>query len=300
MTTVGPWVDDAVPIEYPTAISGADTKQFYTGEADSVTWGWTQFSETLGASTTKMGQAWSGTGIGGDGPTYGYQVGGINRGNDETDSAEWGVVWLTCILNAGPTVTDGTLPAGALDAPGVVGVEWEPTDVPVSRRVVVETYDLVPTPFLGRDFTVKLVDGLSSRYEPPFETAAAMNARPTVGVITTSLSGGDAIGSVSVSDGVDISSSAFAVSIIDPYTAVMDVSELGASALYHYPFRTLVYQSYAPRYRLIYATPPATFTPAPPARLSGRGDGLGPLGGPRRMDAPARSRQSGFHPGGFY
>lgn len=43
-----------------------------------------------------------------------------------------------------------------------------------------------------------------------------------------------------------------------------------------------------------------TFTPAPPARLSGRMDGLGPMGGPRRLGTTGPSRQSGFHPGGYY
>lgn len=50
---------------------------------------------------------------------------------------------------------------------------------------------------------------------------------------------------------------------------------------------------------LVY-TAPARRTPAPPAQLSGRVDGLGPLGGPPRLDTAAPSRQSGFHPGGYY
>lgn len=50
-----------------------------------------------------------------------------------------------------------------------------------------------------------------------------------------------------------------------------------------------------------YADPTATTTVTrrhlPPARLSGRMDGLGPLSGSRRLDTIGPSRQSGFHPG---
>lgn len=38
----------------------------------------------------------------------------------------------------------------------------------------------------------------------------------------------------------------------------------------------------------------------PPARLTQRADGRGPLGGPRRMDITWKSRQTGFRPGAVY
>lgn len=47
----------------------------------------------------------------------------------------------------------------------------------------------------------------------------------------------------------------------------------------------------------IAVTASSAYTRMPPARLTGRMDGLGPLGGPRRLDTTGPSRQSGFHPG---
>lgn len=39
------------------------------------------------------------------------------------------------------------------------------------------------------------------------------------------------------------------------------------------------------------------FVPAPAARITGRRDGLGPLGGAHRLDTAGPSRQQGFRPG---
>lgn len=65
-----------------------------------------------------------------------------------------------------------------------------------------------------------------------------------------------------------------------------------------------------PRYRLTFfdpdeppPDPEPTFSPAPPVRQWPRQDGLGPLGGPPRLDTASSSAQSGFRlggPGSYY
>lgn len=300
MTYLGPWQDDALPTDWLVDVLDSDTPG---SGATAFTFGWSsQSTDGAAASGVKMRQAWDGTGpimI----PVPGTRLADLQTAEDFFGPrAFYESLWLT-VNRRLFTLNFGTLSperAAEIDStPGVVGLEWEPTDVRIEERVILRAYN-GQAHLVGRTVPVKFVDAVPlPHWEPPFEPVGAMNARPNLTTIPLAADGSLAAGEVTVEVPVS-GASAFALSVVDPRSAEQDISGLtppeGSSVF----LKVTYFATFEPqRYRLIYAAPPVR-TLAPPARLSGRTDGLGPLGGAHRLDTKPTSRQAGFRPGSYY
>ncbi len=199
---------------------------------------------------------------------------------------------LTFTVGTGSGQDFGTWPDGAID------VEEHPDD----------SYELT-----GGHYDFRISDfSLDGSQRPTFQTAvgefvATLTASGTTGTDDVRTYAGPQADGTTETGSIDIAPLVtelgelvqIVMTLAVPFADWVDIGNADPESVAYlvaYDEHALVADVHPPRYRFVFEGTSVTL--APVARLSGRGDGRGPLGGPRRLDtAPVASSTRSFRPG---